>query len=473
MKGRIILFIGFFALSFSEIANAGWPGSCTATLYRYTTVTLTANSNINSAVTQNSSTGIITGSSSVLKTTGSTVYHVTYQPFYFENGSWHAVASFNQNLTGYNLLSGAIYSLETTVAAMTALQPSCEQPVCNTADDDSDGVCNSCDQLPNQPDKKHCIWNQSYTVDGRIGFMEIDQSGNCDGSSTVSRKNSQLDSETQYFDISNNHEEISAPTCAGDDGSGSCKCDYNSSVPSTLSPTTDTIDPKTQEELDKLPENSNCAEIKAACESACLKYGGTKTNTCTSSGESNHSSCACMDSTTINTKTKPKPETSSTGGETSSTGGPDSNSNGKDDIYEAVKDAIKDSGIGSKINSTNSLLNGIGNDINGILDSLKNGKTSGSAPLPDKNNYDDKVKDLEEQPLGDAIKDFMVSGLPLIDFIRGTGINNGSGESSLTFNVFGSDLELDFAPYSDLLEWVGLVLVFIASIIAFRIITNS
>lgn len=353
--------------------------------------------------------------------------------------------------------------------------------VCDSSDDDSDGVCNSCDKSPGVADKKHCVWSQSYTADGRIGFMEIDQSGNCDGSNTVSRKNSQLDSETQYFDISHNHEEISAPTCAGDDGSGSCKCDYNSSVPSTLSPTSDTVDPKTKEELEKLPDDSNCAEIKAACESACLKYGGTKTNTCTSSNRKTISSCACLDSTTINTITKDNSTTTNTTeGNVSSTGGQDSNSDGKDDTYAAVKDAINDSGIGSKINSTNSLLNGIGNDINGIgngingiLDSLKNGNTSGSADVPDHNNYDPSVDELQEESFGEAIINFMSSGLPLIDFIRGTGINNGSGESSLTFNVFGSDLELDFAPYSDLLEWVGLVLVFIASIIAFRIITNS
>jgi len=488
---RTLLF-GLLALYFfnPHLAFSAYPGVCKLTVSYISANKLGTGNYYKAIFTVNTAAGTVTAANSPTMINGD--YYLATCSLYYKDiktGAWlHQTSATGFTSSGGPGVPGNIGTVDQLAEFL--ISAPCDS--CDKTDSDGDGVCDSCDVSPGQPDKKHCVWNQSSTVSGKIGFMEIDQSGNCDGSQLTSFKDSTLDGQTQYFDIpTGGKEELSPPNCVADANTGTCGCKY-AEGPSLLSPTTDSIDPATQGELEKLEDlqqNSNCTTLKERCESACLKYGGTFTNSCTSSVLNNYAECKCKDQTTINTKTDNSDSTTpSPGGDSSSTGGSDSNSDGKDDIYAAVKDAISDSGIGSKINQTNSLLNGIGNILNGISNSLKQGNeqggeqgdgenqdinTSGSASLPNGNEYDTNITNPDEESFGQAVINFMSSGLPLVDFIRGTGINNGSGESSLTLSIFGSELDLDFLPYSDLLEWVGLILVFIASIIAFRIITNS
>lgn len=258
----------------------------------------------------------------------------------------------------------------------------------------------------------------------------------------------------------------------------------------------------------------DCASIKHRCEAACLTRGGVVTNTCTVSGDKTYASCECKQEFAfdIAAPTETPPDTS-TGGDVAQTGGNDSNADGKDDAYAAMKDALNDSGLNHKLDSTNDQLNNIGNSIgsvgqaiNGvgsavdgladgiaglgnqlggkldglgdslddIKDKLGDGITlSGNADIPNENTYDPTTEPLEEDSFYDAVTNFITSGLPLIDFFRDSKITHNSGSSSFSVTLFGQEIGFDFAPYADIFSWIGLVLVFISTIIAFRIITNT
>lgn len=365
----------------------------------------------------------------------------------------------------------------------------CAPPVCEIADSDGDGVCNSCDKAPGSPDPKHCIWNQKVGVDGLVQYMSIDGSGKCDGSSLSDFYNSTATGDG-YWDVSREHSPINPPTCNGDDGTGKCKCSYPASITASLSPTEQTIDPSTDELKDKLDDSKTCSEARSACEAACLSHGGVDVNTCTTSGSSIYQKCKCKDEVQGDI-TNQSPIDSPTSGSTDSLGGTDTNSDGESDFYSSAKAAIKDSGIISGLagivansnsiaNDTNAIgqaLNGLGDKLDSILGALNGtgeaGQATGSADLPGLPTYDSIVPEYAlEMPLAQRVANFAAAGVPLLDTLRGTRINVSSSLSSLHYNFLGSDIACDFGKYADIFTMIGYFLFFCCCFQAYRILVD-
>lgn len=113
-----------------------------------------------------------------------------------------------------------------------SVTPLCCPLVCDHKDDDNDGVCNSCDISPGEPDKKYCIWYQfKVPFTDTVLFSMIDRSGNCDWSNTVITSNKTVPNATNTSSwngyLTPMKYEIDPPNCGGDDGNGQCKCDYD------------------------------------------------------------------------------------------------------------------------------------------------------------------------------------------------------------------------------------------------------
>ncbi|MDD2466172.1 MAG: hypothetical protein PHI97_19400 [Desulfobulbus sp.] len=422
-------------------------------------------------------------------------------------------------------------SVKTSELSLSEAFPSmdadtCSEGACDNSDDDSDGVCNSCDTNPGTPDPKHCVYTQSVTASGQVVSMGIDQSGNCDGSQIQLYTNSSLLGQKTFWDIGSNSQEITAPSCQGDDGTGNCKCSYptsnsiftNFSEDTGTSMTPGLLDQiKNEKEKKDDPNYDDCSNIKSRCETACLSRGGVLTNSCTVSGDTTYVECKCQNEFAydIVTPTEERAD-DSTNGDPTQTGGTDSNSDGKDDTYAAVKDAINDSTLSSKIDSTNnqlntisnkidtvgSAINGVGSAINGVgeaingvgqgvnglgtkLDSIGNKlddlrqdgnqdiTATGDASLPGSNFYNSTVDVVEEFKLGDSIGNFISSGIPIISYLKGTYIDVGSAQPSMSTEIMGKTITIDFSQVEGILNNMGLVLVALSTILAFMIIVHK
>lgn len=411
----------------------------------------------------------------------------------------------------------------------------CEQTPCDSSDDDNDGICNSCDQNPGAPDHKHCIWYQfKIPFTDTVLFSLIDRSGNCDGSNTVITSNSSVPNATNTSDWNGFFKpmkyEINAPNCSGDDGQGQCGCDYDYDDEPLLHNQEIVIDVSLADDLkNQLQKNdndlndddkpNNCTTLKSNCSSSCATRGGVAASTCYSKDGQSYSSCTCADEYGYSINNPVSDDSTSDTNENGSsddTGGSDSNSDGVDDFYAAVKGAIKDSGILTKQDVTNSNLgqisddlgvinsniNGLGTKLDGIdsgidglggkIDSMGNDiqglgskldsindklgqgfEATGDAALPSSNDYDSDVENIDEDNLGEAIGNYISSGLPLVSYFHGTYIDIGSSSPSLSTEIYGRTVSIDFTGLEDILNNMGLVLVAIATVLAFMIIVHK
>lgn len=265
------------------------------------------------------------------------------------------------------------------------------------------------------------------------------------------------------------------------------------------------------------PNYEDCSNIKSRCETACLSRGGVLTNSCTVSGDTTYMECKCQNEFAYDIVTPTEQQTDdSTNGDPTQTGGTDSNSDGKDDTYAAVKDAINDSTLSSKIDSTNnqlntisnkidtvgSAINGVGSAINGVgeaingvgqgvdglgtkLDSIGNKlddlrqdgnqdiTATGDASLPGPVNYNASVEEVVEISLADTITSFITSGLPIVSYFRGTYINIGSAQPTMSTEIMGKTVTIDFSDLEGVLNNMGLVLVAVSTVLAFMIIVHK
>lgn len=278
-----------------------------------------------------------------------------------------------------------------------------------------------------------------------------------------------------------------------------------------------------KEQLQKADQAANddkyddCSNIKARCEAACLTRGGVVKNSCSVSDGTTYAKCECKSEFAYNTATPTETSTdTSTNGDVAETGGTDTNADGKADVYAAVKDAIHDSGLTSKLDSANTQLNNIGNKIdtvgsaingvgsavnglgegiNGIgqgvnglgtkldtisgkLDNLNNNANqditaTGSADLPGHNFYDSSIGTIEEISLADTIGSFISNGLPIVSYFKGSYINIGSASPALSTQVFGKTITIDFSGMESILNSMGLVLVSVSTILSFMIIIRG
>lgn len=105
---------------------AGFPGECNRIFYTnngpFTSYTPAY---LNSVVTQNASTGLLSASAPVLSPAGATRYNITLQPFYFESGSWHSLGSLNQNFPTSIPLADAILMDDLLLTTINSAYPSC------------------------------------------------------------------------------------------------------------------------------------------------------------------------------------------------------------------------------------------------------------------------------------------------------------------------------------------------------------
>ena len=271
-----------------------------------------------------------------------------------------------------------------------------------------------------------------------------------------------------------------------------------------------------KEQLQKADQAANddkyddCSNIKARCEAACLTRGGVVKNSCSVSDGTTYAKCECKSEFAYDTATPTETSTdTSTNGDVAETGGTDTNADGKADVYAAVKDAIHDSGLTSKLDSANSQLNNIGNKIdtvgsainglgsavNGVgegvnglgtkldtiagkLDNLNNNTNqditaTGSADLPGHNSYDSSIGTIEEISLADTIGSFISNGLPIVSYFKGSYIDIGSASPAMSTEVFGKTITIDFSGMESILNSMGLVLVSVSTILSFMIIIRG
>lgn len=278
-----------------------------------------------------------------------------------------------------------------------------------------------------------------------------------------------------------------------------------------------------KEQLQKAEEAANdenyddCSNIKARCEAACSTRGGVVKNSCSVNEGTTYANCECKNEFAYDVATPTEnPTDTSTGGDVSETGGTDTNADGKADTYAAVKDAIKDSGLTSKVDSTNTHLNSIGNKIdtvgtainslgsavdgvgkgvdgvgegiNGLgtkldsiadkLDNLNDNDNpditaTGSADLPGNNTYNSSVEEVQQISLADTIGTYITNGLPIVGYFKGSHIEISSTTPTLSTHVFGKTITIDFSGMESILNNMGLVLVSVSTILSFMIIIRG
>lgn len=121
--------------------------------------------------------------------------------------------------------------------------------------------------------------------------------------------------------------------------------------------------------------------------------------------------------------------------------------------------------------NTNTQIRNTNNKLDKISDQLGEGfELTGSASLPGDNTYDSAVTQPEENSLTDLISSYISSGLPLQQFIDDSGFSVSGADSSLSCNLWGSDIDFDISPMESTLHWMGLVIFSISTISAFMIV---
>lgn len=134
------------------------------------------------------------------------------------------------------------------------------------------------------------------------------------------------------------------------------------------------------------------------------------------------------------------------------------------------------SDLNTKTSTTNTHLS----DIKGLLNKDNDGYTLDTGEYEvdnDNNNYDATFDPVEYQidndSLTSAMTDYIASGIPIISFIQGSGLDLSGATSSLSFDLYGKTITFDFAPYESVLNTIGIFLSFMSVISAFMIIIKK
>ncbi len=151
------------------------------------------------------------------------------------------------------------------------------------------------------------------------------------------------------------------------------------------------------------------------------------------------------------------------------------------------------SDINNSINDSNSnlepLLENIDDSINegnGVLGEILTAVEAGNDPGPDNyyledddnttlpadNVFDSTVDSIVEVSLLDSINTYILSGLPLISYIRDSRINLSGASSSMSCDLWGSVVEFDLSPMEGILAAMGYVLLGVSMIVGFGIIVG-
>lgn len=527
-----ILFMGLLALFvFPSLTLSAYPGECAFVIYYYTCENCysSLSRTIYTSHYYDMQSGVYIEGDTVNAPMGHYYNTISSKLIYYESGSFKFKAEKIASRTAISWIPPTSWIFLPNFDT-TGLSGCPEQPSCDASDDDGDGVCNSCDKKPGQPDDDDCVWysstnDQGQTVDLIIneGCKQPTDGGTSDTLQHYRNDSAAPDGAKLTFDLAAIGQKFRPKTCdasTGADDQGQCNCAYPAGNPllagmSYQGPTN--ITPETQKDLDDLKDLDddnkldNCDGHNSRCQDSCAKRGGVFSSFCRVDQMTGNivSQCKCNDESGY-TLVSPSPDTSTPSQDSDGdgipdefdkdhTGGTDNNNDGIDDnradSYEAFKRAIVDSGLkGSvdalqgSINNVNNTVSGLGTKIagvgsdlensigdlkgaiDGIGDQLAEGITAeGTAALPNGNNYDDDLAVPEQQDFSERISDFISSAIPVVDIIKNSSAT-ASGSPILSVQIYGSDVVIDMSEWEAELQAAGLVLVAIATILAFMII---
>jgi hypothetical protein len=97
---------------------------------------------------------------------------------------------------------------------------------------------------------------------------------------------------------------------------------------------------------------------------------------------------------------------------------------------------------------------------------------SGSADLPEANQYNPEITQPEEINFVDKVHTFINSGLPVLSAIRSSGLS-ASGSPTMNTTIWGNPVVIDFSGQQTPLRAAGSVLVIISLILAYLIVVRS
>lgn len=231
-------------------------------------------------------------------------FGMTARLYYFENGAWY-LKSATQSVTykqGTSPPSGfkPVADFQSaTVAA--ALGNSCAEP-CDTNDDDGDGICNTCDQLPGVPDKDDCLMGTTTNAAGETTSAVIDK--NCNGQSSEWWTAENYTNNDKFIanigdDQSNKGKLNCNENCTMED-----PCSYGpsnlSAIVGSMSPSTAPKPPSMQEMIDSLldlpaPEDlpDRCDGHNQQCKEYCEDKLGVGMSYCYEKDGKKKSNCVC------------------------------------------------------------------------------------------------------------------------------------------------------------------------------------
>lgn len=178
----IRLFLFLVLILFPSVSFSAYPGDCNIVLYRCTGFTALTGF-MGWQIGSNGAVQVIYP----LESRNYTSQNCQVYNYYTENGGWY---SFNgggnmwSTGPGTAVPEGIALNNPSALIAAGYLNSTCTPPPepCDTNDDDGDGVCNTCDQLPGVPDKDDCLMGTTTNTAGETTSAVIDK--NCNGEST-------------------------------------------------------------------------------------------------------------------------------------------------------------------------------------------------------------------------------------------------------------------------------------------------
>lgn len=489
--------------------------------------------------------------------------NLTYGTFSWNNtGGWPGGYAWDEFLSAIKSYSN-VYPGSVTEPCQEKVDP------CDNTDTDNDGVCNSCDKKPNEPDKDCVVITGTNSVTGQVEYMNVDEG--CDGS-TNSTYSSALEGSKLIYDIppdGSNLYKIPSPTCGGADANGQCACKYpsgttgapnanmakteyvpiagdptqpdpvkpnipdpeiNPSTPPPVTPSDPTVadDPsqdtgssneekqtETQQDIENAIrrltkmvedqgralqekqltqiERQNAIIALAQTISQLNRYQNQLTETTNDRIKTTNYKLDVVKEAINAASGQISQNVKDLGSKVTGVGASvDAHGNAIQGKLDGVTGAINGQGtaIQGKLDGVTNALQGQtgaiqeGNaKLGAISDSLDEIKgkipdsivAQGTADLPTENAYDPNFEnndDFKEEPLADSIIDFIQNGMPLSSYFKGTRVVISGASPNLNVDVFGRSIVVNFSEYEDIFRQAGLVLVMIATIIAFMIIVN-
>ena len=373
------------------------------------------------------------GAYTTKETTGCGYYQITFNTWYwrvdsnYPTGIWQSLGAKSVQLKKDSSLS--VSTMPTAAQAYPSGPGDCGVGACDTADDDSDGVCNACDKLPTAPDPQDCILGEAVGSDGNLSGIVIDEGcTNIQENFMYWGSDNFKSTDKWVWHIGNSAEQMGRQTCHAGGTEGNC-CAYSegslgAQKTAGLAPAGAMPSPTVEQMVDDLtnlpaPEDlpSNCSGHNSQCEKMCQDKLGVGFSFCREDDITHETTSQCKCNTDLNydmatpqdekaNPTEDKYDQDSNGnavpdyaddsllgqGDTDgdhitnkadvdSTGGPDSNKDGIDDNYQATAKAVAHAGL-SMSDSTNlhdietntantvASVNNLGTKIGKILDGM-------------------------------------------------------------------------------------------------------